>query len=284
MELFRYYKLFSVSKVQTGHTKPIFFVHKAAFLQMHAINIWLCALPSSSQSRTTSSLHSHRQPRCRRCACHQLPRLPVAHQPGWKAASARGQVHCLQWSYSKWRLHHHRCRQTKTVTVQHSTFLCICYSLNSLLNFIVRHIFAWKNVWLTFSAHIWTAFSPPLLLCLPLSLKLMLTFDQINQGLKLSVWQGVQGEWMTVITSARVGNAISTADIFGRYASTDILYYPTLHQNDARFSIWPRAVVSYCKYKVRESHDQNLILTRSFSKFCLIYTGSAKKYTWNICF
>lgn len=223
MELFRYYKLFCFQSTNWTH-KANFFVHEAAFLQMHAINIWLCALPSSSQSRTTSSLHSHRQPRCRRCACHQLPRLPVAHQPGRKAASARGQVHCLQWSYSKWRLHHHRCRQTKTVTVQHSTFLCICYSLNSLLNFIVRHIFAWKNVWLTFSAHIWTAFSPPLLLCLPLSLKLMLTFDQINQGLRLPVWQGVQGEWMTVITSARVGNAISTADIFGRYASTRTSY------------------------------------------------------------
>lgn len=57
----------------------------------------LCALPSSSaQSRTTSSLHSHREPRCRRCARHQLPRLSVAHKSGWKAASARGQVHSLQ--------------------------------------------------------------------------------------------------------------------------------------------------------------------------------------------
>lgn len=61
----------------------------------------LCALPSPSQSRTTSSLHSHRQPRRRRCACHQLPGLPVAHQPRWKAASARGEVHSLQRSHGK---------------------------------------------------------------------------------------------------------------------------------------------------------------------------------------
>lgn len=113
----------------------------------------LCALPSSSQSRTTSSLHSHRQPRCRRCACHQLPCLPVAHQPGRKAASARGQVHCLQWSYSKWRLHHHSCRQTKTVTVQHSTFLSSvsvtawipCWILLSGI-FLHERMFDWLSV------------------------------------------------------------------------------------------------------------------------------------------
>lgn len=63
----------------------------------------LCALPSLSRSRTTSSLHSHRQPWCRWRASHQLPRMPVAYQPGWKAASARGQMHSLQWSDSKWR-------------------------------------------------------------------------------------------------------------------------------------------------------------------------------------
>lgn len=61
------------------------------------INTRLCFVsPSSPQSRTTSSLHSHRQPGRRRRACHQLPRVSVSDQPGREAASARGQVHRLQ--------------------------------------------------------------------------------------------------------------------------------------------------------------------------------------------
>lgn len=63
----------------------------------------LSACPPPSQSWTTSALHSHRQPRRWRCACHQLPRMPVYHQPGWEVASARGQVHRLQWSHGKER-------------------------------------------------------------------------------------------------------------------------------------------------------------------------------------
>lgn len=61
-------------------------------------NIWLCCVfaPSSPRSRTTSSLHSHRQPRCQRRACHQLPGVSVPDQPGREAASACGQVYGLQ--------------------------------------------------------------------------------------------------------------------------------------------------------------------------------------------
>lgn len=58
---------------------------------------------SSSESRTTSSLHSHRQPRRWRRARHQLPRLPVHHQPGREAAPARREVHGLQRSNGKLR-------------------------------------------------------------------------------------------------------------------------------------------------------------------------------------
>lgn len=88
-----------LSRLDRGRIFPPASVDFAVASIFHTclVNIGLCFVsPSSPQSRTTSSLHGHRQPGRQRRACHQLPGVPVPHQPGREAAPACGQVYSLQ--------------------------------------------------------------------------------------------------------------------------------------------------------------------------------------------